>query len=115
MSKDIKTIPIEELYPLHDGSCRITVGCRRSDYSASRIANAVEDCDAQLLNLNVAMDDSGVYDMLVDLRINRASGEGVARSLGRYGFDVIGVSSPDGDASPVLSERIEELLRYINI
>ena len=117
MSKDFKTYQLDELYPLHEGSTHLLVGCRRDDYSASRIAHAVEDCDAHLLNLNVMSDEDSGYDMLVDLRINRLSGEAVARSLERYGFDVLsfsGDASADSDDS-TLRRRVEELMRYLNV
>ncbi len=117
MSKDFKTYQLDELYPSHEGSTHLLIGCRRGDYSASRIAHAVEDCDAHLLNLNVMGDEDGAYDMLVDLRVNRLSGEAVARSLERYGFDVIGFSggeSPEDDDS-TLRRRVEELMRYLNV
>ncbi len=79
MSKDIKTYELDELYPIAEGSSHLVIGCRSSDYSASRIATAVEDCDAHLLNLNIMHDDSERYDMLVDLRVNRLNMEAVAR------------------------------------
>ena len=41
------------LFPAVGDECRMLIGCRRANYSASEIARAVEDCDAQLLNLNV--------------------------------------------------------------
>lgn len=117
MSKDFKTYQVDELYPAHEGSSHLLLGCRRDDYSASRIARAVEDCDAHLLNLNVMSDADNAYDLLVDIRVNRLSGEAIARSLERYGYDVIDFSPgdmADGD-DLTLKRRVDELLRYINI
>lgn len=116
VSKDIKTYQIDELYPLLEGSSHLTLGCRAADYSPARIAVAVEDCGALLFNLNVMQDESGVYDLLVDIRINRLNTESVARSLQRYGYDVVGFSS-DGDSiyESTLRDRVNEVLRYINI
>ncbi len=116
MSKDIKTYQVDELYPALEGSSHLLIGCRRSDYSASRIAHAVEDCDAHLLNLNMMTDDSQNYDMLVDIRVNRLSGEAVARSLARYGYDVLNFT-PGSDSSDdsTLRRRVDELLRYLNV
>lgn len=117
MSKDFKTYDINSLYPLHDDVCCVRVACRRDQFSASAIARAVEDCDAHLLNLNVMRDDSGVADMMVDLRVNSRSAASIVRSLERYGFDVVEVETHDGEAAvdPTLRERVDELLRYINI
>ena len=117
MSKDFKTYQVDELYPAHEGSSHLLLGCRRDDYSASRIARAVEDCDADLLNLNVMSDDDNAYDLLVDIRVNRLSGESVARSLARYGYEVLDFSHgdmADGDDS-TLKRRVDELLRYLNM
>lgn len=116
MSKDIKTYQVDELYPAHEGSSHLLLGCRRNDYSASRIAHAVEDCDAHLLNLNLMDDKDRNYDMLVDIRVNRVSGEAIARSLARYGYEVLNFTPgdyPDDDST--LKRRVDELLRYLNV
>lgn len=116
VSKDFKTYDIDELYPALEGSSHLLIGCRKSDFSASRIAKAVEDCDAHMLNLNVMRDESMHYDLLADIRINRISGEAVARSLERYGFDVISFSTGSSDSTDSsLQRRVDELLHYINL
>ena len=115
VSKDFKTYQVDDLYPAIEGASHLLIGCRRTDYSASRIARAVEDSDAHLLNLNLMLDESGVYDLLVDIRVNRRSGESVARSLARYGFDVLNFTPGEDEADSTLRERVEELLRYLNV
>ena len=117
MSKDFKTYQLGGLYPVHEGASHLLLGCRRDDYSASRIARAVEDCDAHLLNLNMMKDGDNAYDFLVDIRVNRLSGEAVARSLERYGYDVLDFTPGDtSDAEDsTLRRRVEELLRYLNV
>ncbi len=117
MSKDFKTYQLDELYPIAEGSRHILIGCRRDDYSASRIAAAVEDCDAHLLNLNVMTDDSGHHDIIADIRVNRLTVGALVRSLERYGFDVIAFDGQDDSdgVDDTLKERVEELLRYINM
>lgn len=115
MSKDFKTSGLDELYPIAEGSSHLLIGCRHDDYSASRIAAAVEDCDAHLLNLNIMRDDSGQYDLLAELRVNRLGTEALVRSLERYGFDVIDSDGDDLSEDSRLRERVDELLRYINI
>lgn len=115
MSKDFKTYEVDDLYPAIDGSSHLLIGCRRDDYSASRIAHAVEDSNAHLLNLNLMLDDTGAYDLLVDIRVNRQSGEAVARSLARYGFEVLNFSPGETGSDSTLRERVEELLRYLNV
>lgn len=115
MSKDFKTYELDDLYPVQEGSTHLLLGCRRGDYSASRIARAVEDIDAHLLNLNVMTDPDDSHDLLIDIRINRRDGESAARSLERYGFDVISFTPGEGTDDSTLRDRVEELLRYINV
>ena len=68
-------------------SSTLVLTCRRGDYSASRIARAVEDADAHLLNLNVTADSERSDSRIVaELRISHRDPEAAARSLERYGF-----------------------------
>ncbi len=122
--------PVDDyFYPPVDDCSRLIVGCRRSDYSASRIARAVEDCDAHLLNLNVtsaggsfhasAYDEADAadnpYPVLVDVRVNMRNATAISRSLERYGYTVLGCQT-DADASDDISrERIDQLFKYLEI
>lgn len=99
---------------------RLLVGCRPEDYAASRMARAVEDCDAHLLNLNIlppsACDAAGAddYPMHVELCINHRNPEPVMRSLERYGFAVL--SSRSSADSPTRTERnYLNLMRYLEV
>ena len=71
------------------------------DYSASRIARAVEDADAHLLNLNVTSDSERSDNRITaELRISHRDPEAAARSLERYGYEVIGAEgTADSDDS----------------
>lgn len=107
------------LFPDVSESSRLLVGCAAADYSASRIARAVEDCDAHLLNLNVtAMGADSVeaaFPVLFDLRVSHRSTAGVCRSLERYGYTVLDVQEDaDGDADTARA-RVNEFLRYLEI
>lgn len=106
---------MDGLYPVVEGASHLLVGCRKEDYSASRIARAVEDCDAHLLNLNTMTDESRSYDLLVDLRVNRLCGEAVARSLERYGYEVLDFEAGEGLDDSTLRRRVEEVLRYLDV
>ncbi len=113
--KDFRTLPLDELYPIAEGARHLLIGCRAVDYAASRIANAIEDCNAKLLNLNIMRDDDSVYELLVALRVNCVNVEAVARSLERYGYTVIDFDCADDEDFRTLRDRVDELLRYINI
>lgn len=121
-------VPVDgRLFPHNPDSSVLTVACAPADYSASRIARAVEDCDVHLLNLNVTDDDTTDGRMVVELRINRRDPSGVARSLRRYGYDVLVMSGPNGTESadsddptpdPLAMrgiDRMNELIRYLDI
>lgn len=85
--------------------------CRDGDYAASRIARAVEDCDAHVLNLNITDESQPGAQVVVDLRINRRHAHAVARSLARYGYAVREDEAAIADNDDALSA----LKRYLEI
>ena len=119
-AKDIKKLTPDELYAPAAEACHILLCCRRDQYSASRIARAVEDVDAHVLNLNVTAlqlpGRDGGECVVVALRVGRRDAAGVVRSLERYGFEVVdfeGASgTPDDDTARA---RAAELLRYLEM
>ena len=114
-AKDSKIYDLEVLFPQLGDESHILLGCRREDFSASRIAHAVEDCDAHLINLNVLAMEHPQAETLVDIRVNRVE---VARSLRRYGYDVLEINNagPEEDCGDnTLRERIDQVLHYLNI
>lgn len=101
----------ELLFPPVEDSCELTVACQPEHYSASRIARAVEDCDAHLLNLNVTSEPLPGGEMAVQVRAGMRNAGAAVRSLERYGYRVVGVHSPAYDAeADTLSDRIADLL-----
>ncbi|MBD5323042.1 MAG: hypothetical protein K2G05_07615 [Duncaniella sp.] len=107
---------IERLYPPRDESSRLLVSCIPSDYSASRIARAVEDADAHLLNLNVTTDGERMDNRVVaELRVSHRSPLAVARSLERYGYEVVDVEHEALADDDMANERLNELLHYIDL
>ena len=120
----------EYFFPPVGESSRLLVGCRREDYSASRIARAVEDCDAHLLNLNVtSMGDSadaydnmvsdatdGKFPVIFDIRVSHRNPSGVTRSLERYGYTVLDTCSADDSTDmDAARERIDQFFRLLEI
>lgn len=104
------------LYPPRHESSRLLVSCIPSDYSASRIARAVEDCDAQLVNLNVTSDGSRLDNrVVVELRVSHRSPVAVARSLERYGYEVVDVEMGAIVSDSLMAERLAELVRYMEV
>ncbi len=106
---------LARLFPFVDDSCQLTMVCRREDYSASLVARAVEDCDAHLLNLNVTGDITDAGEMIVELRVGINNGESVARSLARYGYEVVNIKKETSIDDNTMQQRIGELLHYIEL
>ena len=91
--------------------------CRRSDYSAGRIAHAIEDCNANVLNLNVVEVTDGEEndDIFVQIRVDRNDVSSIARSLARYGMKVLTDDDSDVTISETERMRALEILRYIDM
>ncbi|MCI9607426.1 MAG: hypothetical protein HFJ94_04540 [Muribaculaceae bacterium] len=105
------------LFPELEESAELSVRCFRNDFSASRIALAVEDCDASLLNMNVTSEVTESGEIVVDLRVNHRSAAAVARSLERYGYAVERIikNSPESGADDTARRRVDELLTLLNV
>ena len=103
---------LAHLFPHVDDSCRLVMTCRKEDYSASIVARAVEDCDAHLLNLNVTSQVTDSGEMVVELRVGVNN---VARSLARYGYEVVKIEHNSVVDNDSMRRRIDELMHYINL
>ena len=103
------------LFPSVEDSCRLTMTCRKSDYAASIVARAVEDCDAHVLNLNVTGETTPTGEMLVELRVGLNNGERVARNLARYGYEVVKIVHENAVDDDTMRCRIDELMHYIEL
>ena len=106
---------LERLFPQNPESSRFLILCRRSDYSAGRIARAIEDCNAHVLNLNVTADTLSDDMIAVDVRVNRNDISAISRSLSRYDYMVVGVGADSTLVSDTERERVAELLRYLDM
>ena len=109
---------MDHLFPHVDECSTIIAACPRHSYSASRIAHAVEDCDAHILNLNITDDSESDPSnrLIVEIRVNHRNPAAIARSIERYGYEVIDFSSSgDYPDSETARQRIEELMRYLEI
>lgn len=113
--KDTAMFEIGQLFPPTPDESHILIGCRRSDYCASRISQAVEDCNAQLLNLNVTAIPSEFSELIVALRVNHRNVEAISRSLTRYGYDVLDARSNNNADNERMRNRANELLRMLEV
>lgn len=87
------------LFPQLPDSCELLITCHPDNYSASTIARAVEDCNAQLLTLAVTSMRNPMGWPIISLRINHLDPSAVSRSLSRYGFESILESSTEESAA----------------
>ena len=97
---------IEQMFPPNHESCWVKVLCGRTDYSASRLARAVEDCDAHLLNLNILATSPSADMVAVLLRVGMRHGQSVVRSLARYGYDSEVITDPMRDVAEKFSVAV---------
>ena len=102
-------------FPDNDTATELTLASRPVDYSAATIARAVEDCNAHLINLNVTDSRTPDGNLIVDIRVDHLNGETVARSLERYGYEVLGFNSPEQLSLDEARLRANELLRILDI
>ncbi len=110
------TVELERLMPYSPESTRFSVVCRRSDYSAGRIARAIEDCDAHVLNLNLTADGHPDEDtVVVDVRVDRKNISSIARSLARYDYIVEGIEESAYEVDDADRMRVAELLRLLDV
>ncbi len=109
------------LAPTGGEASEIVVAVNPGQYTASALARAVEDCDANLLNLNVLPHHTPADELVVALRIDHRSPSAAVRSLERYGLRVIAVvgsgaaPSRPADGDDVTRERLESLMRFLNV
>lgn len=110
--------PTALLFPAGNEACELLVACNPDDYSASRLAHAVEDCDAHLVNMNLTGVRTLSSELVVALRVSLANPAPVIRSLERYGFRIISSYAPTEiiDKNEETSrQRAAELLHLLDI
>lgn len=105
----------QRLFPPLEECSELSVACFRSDFSASRIARAVEDADAHLLNLNVTSSDIAGPQIVVDLRVSHRDAGAVSRSLERYGYTTLEIRNGSDHLHDSMAERIAGLMAQIDV
>ncbi len=101
------------LIPARDDSSLVTVECAPADYSASRLAHAVEDSDAHIVDLWSAPAENG--KIRVTLRVRRSDPTPTVHNLERYGYDVVDTSASDYQDAEVAWERLLALNTLLNV
>lgn len=93
----------------------IEASVNAADYSASSVARAVEDADANLLDMLTSSDPEVPGRMRLSLKVSHSDPAGVVRSLERYGYEVSSASGGnDADYDKAL-RHLSELQLYLNM
>lgn len=96
-----------------DDSSVVTLLCSPGDYSASRIAMAVEDTDTHLVDLWTSPAESGMVE--VNLRVRRDDPSAVVHSLERYGYEVVSACGRSYRDAETTALRILELNTLLSV
>lgn len=105
---------LEELMAASQDTVMIHLMCAASDYSASRLARAVEDVDVPLLALWTCPATDGYIP--VSIIVGASDSTAVRRSLERYGYQVTAAydSTPPAD-SRIATERLGQLRVLLDV
>lgn len=93
----------------------IDIDIPSADYSASAIARAVEDADANMLDMITSPHPSSQSLLRVTLRVSHTDPSAVVRSLRRYGFEVVSELPETAADLETTRERLSQLQLYLNI
>ncbi len=111
-----KKLLYDRRFPVNTESTEMIISCSPYDYSASAISRAVEDCNAHVLNLNLTGERTEKGFLIIDIRVDHRNGTHIARSLERYGFEVLDYgNSHDKNAEDTARQRAEEIIRILDI
>lgn len=114
ITESASNLSLEELFPPIDNEQTLTVVPRGAEILASRLALAVEDCDAHIVNLNITRFDSRSVPVEADLRIVGGNRLRIVRALDAAGYSVKGEEADESEAD-TFRDRVNELLLYLNI
>lgn len=104
---------LEAVITPRDDSSTITLTILPADYSASRIARAVEDADVHLVDLWTAPADE--EHIRVTLRIRTSDPSAVINSLERYGYTVDESTGPHNINAEIALERLLSLQALLSV
>lgn len=96
-----------------DDSSLVSIDCDPADYSASRIATAVEDADAHLVDLWTVPSDHDT--IIATLRVRHQDPSACVHQLERYGFRVLDADGPAYSDSVVAMERLQQLQLLLSV
>lgn len=96
-----------------DDASVVTIECAPADYSATRLAHAVEDADANLVDLLTMPAADG--RLKVTLRVSHNDPTATVHSLERYGYEVTDAHGADYADAAIADDRLRALQLYLNV
>lgn len=96
-----------------DDASTIVVETKADDFFPSRLAVAVEDVNAPLLDMLTSWADDG--SLRVTLRVQCLDPTSAVRSLERYNFNVVKAYGPSNTDADDLRKNLEALNMFLNI
>lgn len=108
------TLSFEELFPPVADELTFTVSAPVADFRVSRLAQAVEDCDARLVNMNITDLGGPSAPVVAEIRVDGQSRERIVRALLGYGYYVDGEIDDNAEIG-TFRDRVNELLLYLDI
>lgn len=90
----------------------VVVSAPLCDYSLTRIANIVEECDVKIISMLSTVSHGDVNLML---KFNSDNVESVIRSLERYGYNVLSYGSLDGNSDDTIRRNYDCLMKYLDL
>ncbi|WP_207433948.1 CBS domain-containing protein [Sabulibacter ruber] len=84
------------------------------DYSLSEISRLVESNNAKILSAYVSPDEADIFKMKLTLKINTVELSRIVATLERFGYKIT-AQFHDTSSTPEDQDRLDMLLRYLNI
>jgi CBS domain-containing protein len=93
----------------------LVLAMEERDYSLSQISRYVEENNAKVLSAHVAQDDLDPRRIRLTLKLNTSNLSRIAATLERFGYAITAQFSGSGEITESDQERLDSLLRYLNL
>jgi len=103
-----------ELSALKDPGGIIVVELNRNDFSLTQIAQIVEGNDAKILGAYITSNPDSVK-MELTLKLNVTDLTSIKQTFNRYNYTILGSYMKHDDEEDLLDERLNNLLKFLNI
>lgn len=113
IDRDMLLRGLGQLLMPRDDSSMIVVRCSPAEYSASALSRAVEDAEANLVDLWTRPGEEG--DIIVTLRVRHLDPSACVHHLGRHGFEVIEATGSTYADAEIALERLQELQALLSV